>query len=121
MAILEIFIKMEFDSKHIKFKHPANILVSGPTGSGKTQLVRRILKNYKQQFHNLNKGKIKILWAYGQDQSFIGTKLDDNIKINYKNELPNDNDLRELKPDIIIIDDLMDEINNYKSFERIFI
>ncbi len=112
---------MEFDSKHIQFKHPANILVSGPTGSGKTQLVRRILNNYQQQFHNLNKEKIKILWAYGQNQSFIGTKLEENIEITYKNELPNDNDLTEQKPDILVIDDLMDEINRDKSFENIFI
>ena len=112
---------MEFDSKHIKFKHPANILISGPTGSGKTQLVRRILKNYKQSFHNLNKEKIKILWTYGQNQSFIGEKLHKNIEIQYKNGLPDDSDLNSQTLDIVVIDDLMDEITKDKSFENIFI
>ena len=112
---------MEIESKHLKFKHPANILIAGPTGSGKTQLIRRILKNFNLHFNNLNKEKIKIIWAYGQWQPFIDIKLSDDIVVEYLNELPSEDLLVKTKPDIVIIDDLMHEINKEKHFENLFI
>lgn len=110
-----------YDIKHSQFKHPSNTLVVGMTGSGKTQLMLKILKNYKLLFHNLNKNKINVLWAYGQWNNLIGLNLHENISIEYFEGLPSDEDIEYNKPDVIIIDDLLNETSKYKDFENIFI
>ena len=112
---------MQFDRKHFQFKHPYNSLIVGMTGSGKTILVRRILKNFKELFYNLNKEEIKILWAYGQWHHLIDIPLNDHVIIRYIEGLPNDEIINEFKPDIIVIDDLMNEMNKDSKFENIFI
>jgi Ni2+-binding GTPase involved in maturation of urease and hydrogenase len=33
------------DKKHLSFKHPFTCITAGPTSSGKTVLIRRILKH----------------------------------------------------------------------------
>ena len=38
---------MNFSFSDLKFKHPFTCIVSGMTSSGKTLLVRNILKNWK--------------------------------------------------------------------------
>jgi Ni2+-binding GTPase involved in maturation of urease and hydrogenase len=38
------------ETDDLKFPIPSNIIVSGPSNSGKTQLVLRILKNAEQMF-----------------------------------------------------------------------
>ena len=112
---------MIYDLKHCQFKHPSNTLIVGMSGSGKTQLMFRILKNYKLLFNNLNKSDIKILWCYGQMHNLIGVQLNDSIKIEYIEGIPTDDILNRIKPDMIIIDDLLNEMNARKDFENIFI
>ena len=112
---------MEIDLKHCQFKHPSNTLIVGMTGSGKTQLLIRILKNFDRLFHNLNKPKIKVLWCYGQWNSLIGLKISKNVVISYIEGLPTEKIILNNKPDIIIIDDLLNEMNKDKGFENIFI
>jgi len=110
---------MEIDLKHVQFKHPSNTLVAGMSGSGKTQLMRRILKNHKLLFHNL-KDEISVIWAYGQWHSFIDIQISDAINILYHEGIPTIELIVKHKPDIIIIDDLMNEMNKDNSFENIF-
>ena len=112
---------MEIDLKHCQFKHPSNTLMVGMTGSGKTQLMIRILKNFDRLFYNLNKSKIKVLWCYGQWNSLIGLDIYEKVSIKYIEGLPNENILLSNKPDIVIIDDLLNEMNKDKGFENIFI
>jgi Ni2+-binding GTPase involved in maturation of urease and hydrogenase len=38
---------MEVSSEDLKYKHPFTCIISGPTSSGKTVLMRRILENWK--------------------------------------------------------------------------
>ena len=112
---------MEVQLKHFQFKHPCNTLVVGMTGSGKTQLVIRILKNFEKIFYNMNKRIINILWCYGQIHSLINFKFRNEVLIKYIHGLPNEDLLKKFKPDIVIIDDLMNEMNKDKAFENIFI
>jgi GTPase SAR1 family protein len=107
------------DLKHFQFKHPFTCLVSGPTGSGKTILVRRILKNFKTLIHNLNEPIIKVIWSYGQWQPLINIPISDNVIIKYVNAIPSDNLINEFKPNIIVFDDMMNEID--KKMENYFI
>jgi len=96
-------------------------MVSGPTSSGKTYLVRDILKYHKSiiMFKNSNVETITVLWAHGQDQELYKQSID-NVKCTYFDGLPNDEDISDVKPDIIIIDDLMSELCNNKKLANLF-
>ena len=102
----------------IKFKHPFTCMVSGMTSSGKTVLVRRILSNWKNLI-NIKKSNIKILWCYGVAQNLYNKEVP-NVDIIYHNGIPNKEYLSDLKPDIIILDDLMDELINDKRLTQLF-
>src|SRR5258708_318336 len=107
---------MEYDIKHIQFKHPFTCMVSGPTSSGKTVLVRRILSQSKY----LVAGNINnVMWAYGQWQKLYNTKID-NVKCIYNEGLPNEDDLLQNKIDLIVIDDLMNELGSNKKLTSLF-
>lgn len=110
-----------YELKHCQFKHPSNVMIVGMTGSGKTQLMFRILKNYQKLFHKLDKLKINILWCYGQWNNFIGLKINDNISIEYFEGIPKNEKIDKAPPDLIIIDDLLNETAKFKEFENIFI
>lgn len=112
---------MELDIKHCQIKHPANSLIVGMSGSGKTQLLRRILKNFKILFTNLNKDKITVLWGYGQIHSLIDIKINDDIKTIYIEGIPTEDMITETQPNVIVIDDLLHEMSKDNKFENIFI
>lgn len=59
------------DKKHLTFKHTFTCMTAGPTSSGKTVLIRRILEHHKLliYFKNESIENLKIIWAYGQWQS----------------------------------------------------
>ena len=96
----------------IKFKHPFNMIVSGMTQSGKTEFVRRLLKNWQTHI-NINKSKIKILWCF--KGKYPESRVWPNIEIIFYKNLPNHADLIRYKPDIIVLDDLMNDVNQETS------
>ncbi len=55
----------KIDFKHSMFKHPFTCMVSGPTSSGKTILIREILSGYKNII-NIETNNLRVVWAYGQ-------------------------------------------------------
>jgi hypothetical protein len=103
--------------ENIKFKHPFTALVAGPTGCGKTVLIRRILKNY--EYLTTISGPLKVLWGYGQWQSCYSEPID-GVEIKYIDGLPSLTDLEEEKPQLVIIDDLMSEVGNDKKVGNLF-
>ena len=109
------------DRKHISFKHPFTCMLAGPTSSGKTVLVRRIIENHTKTiyFKNDQPQLLKILWAYGQWQDFYSENIN-NCDIQYIDGLPSEEEIDEIKPHLIIIDDLMTELANNKSLTNIF-
>ena len=103
--------------EYIKFRHPFTCMVSGPTSSGKTFLVRDILKNFKSLI-DIAKPKLNVLWAYGQWQSLYTEPIADNVSVDYVNGLPMQDEISG--HDIIIIDDLMTELGNNKDLSALF-
>ena len=64
------------ERRHLCFKHPFTCMLAGPTSSGKTVLIRKILENYEKTIHFEEKPEIlKVLWAYGQWQSLYEKKM----------------------------------------------
>lgn len=100
----------------LKFIHPFNCLVAGMTSSGKTVLVRRFLNNWKNLI-SIKKNLPKVLWCFDQMQEIYNEKIE-NVEIKYFKGLPELNDVKMIKPDIIVIDDLMDEVD--KNIKDLF-
>lgn len=100
------------------FKPPFTMMVAGPSGSGKTVLVRRLLKNHRFLIP-LNKDRIKVMWAYGQWQ-ITYTEPVENADISYFDGLPSESELIDSKPDIIVIDDLMNELASDVKMGNLF-
>ena len=94
----------------IQFRHPFTCMVSGPTGSGKTLLVRRILKSYKLLI-NIKTNTLRVLWAYGQWQPLYNQTIS-GVIVRYVSGIPSIKEIREFKPHVLIIDDLMKEVGN---------
>ena len=103
---------MEF----IQFIHPFTCMVSGPTSSGKTVLVRDILKNYKL-LTNIKANTLNVLWCYGQWQPLYNIPIS-NVKIDYISGLPFEDEMSGHH--IIVIDDLMTELGNSKKLSELF-
>jgi hypothetical protein len=112
---------MEFlDYKHITFKHPFTCIVSGPSGSGKTLLIRRILQHSNLLISNLTL-PIKVIWAHGQYQPLYDVPLENhNVNVKYFDGLPDENEINNFEPNIIVVDDLMQELSNSVIMEKIF-
>lgn len=97
--------------------HPSNFLISGPTGSGKTQFCIQLLENYNR----LCKTKIKtVYWCFSETNAkpviktttpivFLKGLPTNDIILNKKNE-----------PSIIIIDDFMQEALSNQNIANLF-
>ena len=107
---------MYYEKKYFQFSHPCNVMLDGVTGSGKTILVRKILKNFNQHFTNLDKKTLKVLWCYGQWHSLIDLKIDENIETIYNEGIPERKIIEQFKPDILVIDDLMKFMDKLEDF-----
>jgi Poxvirus A32 protein len=112
---------MDVSVRDVQFKHPFTAIVAGPTGSGKTVLLRRILKHHKALFYisNNHEKNLRVLWAYGQWQSLYLHELE-NTSINYIDGLPSESEIKEQKPTVIVVDDLMGEVGGDKKLTNLF-
>lgn len=106
------------DPVHFTFKHPFTALIAGPTSSGKTMLVRRLLQFKNHLIPNLLPDS-KIVWAYGQWQKTYEKPIE-NMIVEYHEGLPDNNFIETIKPDLIIIDDLMNELGNNIQLANLF-
>jgi len=108
------------ERRHLAFKHPFTCMIAGPTSSGKTMLLRNILKDFKLTiFFNETPEKLKILWAYGQWQELYNTKIP-LCDIEYIEGLPNEEEIKECNPHLIVLDDLMSELGNNVKLANLF-
>ena len=106
------------DLNDLKFKHPFTMIVSGQTSSGKTVLVRRIL-NHWEKLIDINKSDFNVLWCYGQMQNLYHETVP-NVNINYFYGKPTENTLNEYNPDLIVLDDLMNELKDDQKTSDLF-
>ncbi len=104
-------------NESIRLKHPFTAIVAGPTGCGKTVLVRRILKNYTQL--TTIKEPLRVIWGYGQWQNCYNEPIE-GIKVIYNEGLPTEEDIKEFCPQLVIIDDLMTEVGGNKKLSSLF-
>jgi hypothetical protein len=107
---------MEFEGRHFQFKHPFTATVAGPTGCGKTVLVRNILESLDQLIDA--PGHLRIIWAYGVFQEGYNKPFkNQNITVDYVEGMPTADDGRY---DILVVDDLMSEVGGNKNLSNVF-
>src|ERR1700689_83903 len=102
--------------EHLRFKSPFSAFVAGPSGSGKTVLIRSLLE-YKSSI--FNSPPQKILWCHGQWQSAYEKPIKGSNVV-YHEGFPNKEYLVKNKPNLIIIDDLMNEVASNKEMTNLF-
>jgi hypothetical protein len=98
------------DDHDLKITIPSGVIVSGPSSSGKTELVLKILKHAADLFQPLPKA---IIWAYGEFSELIPKLERDGVMVH--SGLPSDEMLSKIpKPFVLVLDDLMGEIDPKK-------
>lgn len=100
-------IRMTSESDHLRFKHPFTATVAGPTSSGKTVFVRRLLTHHRS-LTTIGKGTINVIWCYGSWQSSYTEEIP-GCNIHYHQGLVTIDQVKKLRPHMIVIDDLMNE------------
>ena len=97
----------ELDAAHVILQHPFTMLVAGPTGSGKTYWVNRLLQHRREM---ITPPPEEILWYHGQRQPFHTTLQDTYPDLQLIDGLPDTEGYDTTIPRIIIIDGLMNEL-----------
>ena len=88
-----------------RLKHPFTCMIAGPTGSGKTNFVKRILAHVHNMITPIPD---RVIWYYGEWQPIYATMRG----VDFVEGLPNIDDLDSSKKHLIIIDDLMTETDD---------
>ena len=101
----------------LKLVHPSTFVVSGPTGSGKTKFVVRLLKE-----RMIAPFPERIVWVYGEWQP-----LYDELKlyvpgIEFKHGAPQDlyDSLDAITTNMVVLDDQMSEAGDSKELCKLF-
>jgi len=100
------------------FIHPSTILISGPTGSGKTRFVQRLITNKMIQ-----PWPIEIKWIYGEWQGAYEELLKtNNIEFiqGWSEEIYDRFKEASSIPSLLILDDVMTSARDSKSLSRLF-
>ena len=107
----------EVESTCSKLSHPFTMIAAGPTGSGKTYLVRDLLSYHLSTMKGIAHSPIKVYWAFGIWQKIYDIPLE-NVSLKYVEGVPTEEDVEGF--DVIVLDDLMSEIKNSKFVIDLF-
>ena len=106
---------MEIDE--FVFKHPFTCMMVGPSKSGKTTLLKRILKSYKLIIDpEIN--RIVYCYSVWQDEFNIIKSIVPIIE--FREGLPDIDDFDKSLNNLLILDDLMEECSKERSLYRVF-
>ena len=88
----------------LTFRHPFTAIVAGPTSSGKTRFVFRLIENVSQM---IDPSPNKIFYCYGEHQQLFCRYP----RVDFHQGLPELTDFDGSEPTLLIIDNLMHETN----------
>ena len=91
------------------FKHPFSCLIAGPSQSGKTTFVERLIKHRNEMIFPPPKA---IIWHYSELQPAYESMRDD---VTFKKGVPTETQFKSYSGNLVIIDDLMSEMGSVSS------
>ena len=96
------------------FKHPFTCIVAGPSQSGKTCLINKIVNNVKNY---ISPKPTRIIWCYGEY-----TKNIDNLPIWVEKHqgIYDCDSLNSTDTNLLILDDLMSEASSHNCVQELF-
>src|SRR5260370_21716037 len=94
---------------NFKFLHPFTSIVAGVTSSGKTEFAKLLIKNWKILI-NINTSNLRVLWCFSEIRSIFHDQIN-NVELQFNKGIPSLESIEKFKPDLIVLDDLMDDIN----------
>ena len=104
----------------VRIKTPFRMILAGPSMSGKTTLLRKLLGNgdivFDRQF-------VKILWCYGQYQRETFSKIRDEIPyVEFHEGVPDDiqSHFDTSRPNLLVLDDLMSDATKDERVTKLF-
>ena len=92
-----------------KFIHPFTSIVAGVTSSGKTEFTKLLIKNWKNLI-DIKVNSLKVLWCFSEVKSIFQNNFD-FVQIEFHKGIPSVEIIDGIKPNVIILDDLMDDLN----------
>ena len=101
----------------IPFTHPFTVIVAGPTRSGKTTWVAKLLHNLVKQIKPIP-SKIILCYMHCQPMYDELKKLIPEIK--WEDALPTEETFKSFTDSMVILDDTMDDVVNDSSMTKIF-
>ena len=100
------------------FQHPFTCMIAGPTQSGKTHFLMRLLEN----LNKLAKPKIqRILYCYGSWQPMFEVLQNSVPCLVFFEGIPEFDDLDPSITQLVILDDLMEECTKNEKVQKLFI
>ena len=106
MHIIYRLTSVELES--LAMQHPFTAMISGPTGSGKTQFTLKLMQHASEM---ISPAPQEIVWCYGVYQDVFNS-----IKnVRFLEGLPDANEFDGTKRVMLVIDDLMHEANEKVS------
>ena len=91
------------------FKHPFSCLIAGPSQSGKTTFVERLIKHRNEMIYPVPKA---IIWHYSEFQPAYESMPNE---VTFKKGVPTEAQLKSYSGNLVIIDDLMSEMGTVSS------
>jgi len=94
----------------VKFKHPFTCIVAGPTESGKTSFVIKLLQNLKSLCTE-SRFKGGIISSYSEETAVPRQQLNNvGLNITYQEGLPETYGNARGEPTLIILDDRLNQV-----------
>lgn len=104
----------------IKLEHPFSLLLSGPSGSGKSWFTCELLSNLHD---NIDTEINKVYWCYAEANakpSFNCHSISDKIDDTYHMGIPESFENEQNVPILVILDDLMNETGREVQVSELF-
>lgn len=95
-------------SVDVRFHHPFSMMIVGPSGCGKTQFTLNFLRNIESLVKCDH--PMKVIWCYS-----IWQPCYENNGFSMIKGLPDDDQLEAISKSVLVIDDMMDEADEFVS------